>query len=183
LTDTVLITIHQQPYINAGNDTILTIGVGPNVIVPLNPTGINIQGVKWTSTGTGTFIPSDSSLYAVYAPSKEDFGSDSILITVSTTGTCTSTSDFLVVDFLPLIIPNIFTPYPTSPGENDYFVIKNLTPNTYVNIYDRWGMLVYSSDYYRNDWDAYGLKADVYFYVVTTAEKDYKGWVQIIREE
>ena len=116
-------------------------------------------------------------------PSKEDFNRDSIVITVTTTGTCSAVSDYLVVDFSPLIIPNIFTPYPSSPGINDYFSIRNLTPNTGVKIFDRWGMLVYQSDYYRNDWDAYGLKADVYFYVVSSVEKDYKGWVQVLREE
>ncbi len=183
LTDTLIVLIRQHPYITAGSDTTLTIGAGPGVMLPLNPVTINVQGVIWTSSGNGTFAPSDTSLNATYMPSKEDFNRDSIVITVTTTGTCSAASDYLVVDFSPLIIPNIFTPYPSSPGINDYFSIRNLTPNTGVKIFDRWGMLVYQSDYYRNDWDAYGLKADVYFYVVSSVEKDYKGWVQVLREE
>ncbi len=183
LTDTVILTINQHPYINAGTDTTLTIGAGPGVMLPLYPTSTNVQGVIWTTSGTGSFTPSDTTLNAVYVPSKDDFNKDSIVITVTTVGSCLPVSDYLVIDFSPLEIPNVFTPYPSSPGQNDYFVVKHLVPNVTLQVWDRWGMLVYKSDYYQNDWDANGLKSDVYFYVVTSPEKEYKGWVQVLRGE
>ena len=144
---------------------------------------INLSGILWTTNGTGTFTPSDTTLNAVYTPSVADFDLDSIIIIATTTGSCTPVIDSLIIDFAPFVVPNVFTPYPTSPGQNDFFVIRYLTPNCILKVWDRWGSLVYTSDYYQNDWDANGLKADVYYYLVISEDKKYRGWVQVMRGE
>lgn len=181
LTDTMIINFLYHSSIAAGNDTTLMSGNNAVVSVPLSPVAISVSGVIWTSSGTGTFSPSDTTLNPVYTPSKADMALDSVILTVTTTNSCIPVSDYLVVDFSPIIIPNVFTPYPASPGYNDYFVIQYLTPNTQLKIWDRWGNLVYTSDYYQNDWDAHGLQSEVYYYLVITEEKKYKGWVQVLR--
>ena len=183
LSDTVLVTIQRQPYLVAGNDTTLPSASASHATLPLSPYVVNVTGLIWTTTGTGTFTPSDTSLNAVYFPSTDDLKLDSIIIIATTIGSCNPVIDSIIVDFAPFFIPNIFSPYPTSPGYNDFFLIRYLTSNVILKVWDRWGSLVYTSQYYQNDWDAHGLKADVYYYVVIAEDKNYKGWVQVIRDE
>lgn len=181
LKDTLLLTINHPTQLEAGRDTLIAGTTGVTII--LNPIVTNANNVIWTTSGSGTFSPSDTSLNAIYTPSASDFLKDSIVLSITTAGGCGPVIDRVVVEFSKLIIPNVFTPYPGSPGYNDYFLIQNLVPNTKLFVYDRWGILVYKSDYYHNEWDAYGLKADVYYYVVEAPNKSYHGSVQVIREE
>jgi gliding motility-associated-like protein len=120
-------------------------------------------------------------LNAQYIPSDEDFDLEQIMIIVSTTGNCSSAIDTMIIDFTPFVIPNVFSPYPASPGFNDYFVIDNLNMTVELKVWDRWGSLVYLSEQYQNDWDGHGLIAGVYFYQVKSSTKEYKGWVQLMR--
>ena len=60
----------------------------------------------------------------------------------------------LIIEFTPFSVPNVFTPYPASPGSNDYFEIKNLPPNTGLKIWNRWGLVIFSTEDYLNDWEA-----------------------------
>ena len=75
----------------------------------------------------------------------------------------------------------MFTPYPVSPGYNDFYELKGITAGTKLKIWNRWGALVYESDNYRNDWDAADVIADVYYYVAITTNKEYHGWVRVIK--
>jgi len=183
LTDTINISINQYPTVFAGYDTTLTEGPDAGSTVPLNGLVSNVTGGFWTTSGTGTFSPSNSALNAVYTPSAADYNEDSIILTLTTVGGCRIVSDYLLIDIAPFVIPNVFTPYPTSPGFNDFFVIPNLPPNTKLKIWDRWGLLVYDTDYYQNDWDAAELKAETYYYVLTTTKKEYHGFIKVIRAE
>ncbi len=183
LTDTITITIGQFPSVFAGYDTTLTEGPDAGSTVQLGGSVLNVSGGYWTTSGTGTFSPDTNSLNAVYTPSTSDFSEDSIIITLTTIGGCRIVSDFLVIDIAPFTIPNVITPYPTSPGFNDFFVIKNLPPNTKLKIWDRWGLIVFDTDYYLNDWDAAEIKADTYYYVLTTTRKEFHGFIKVIREE
>ncbi|MBL0104584.1 MAG: gliding motility-associated C-terminal domain-containing protein [Bacteroidetes bacterium] len=181
LIDTLNIAIGQIPSIDAGADTTLTSGVGATV--PLSPVATNAGGVIWTTSGSGTFSPSDTTLNATYTPSIGDFSLPEVYLTVTTTGGCVPAVDSLKLEFTPFVVPNVFTPYPASPGYNDYFEIKNLPPDSKLYIYNRWGELVYKSDSYRNNWDGYGLTSDTYWYVLATEQKEYHGWIQLLREE
>ncbi len=182
LTDTVNISIGQIPTVYAGTDTLLTGGSSSGVTIQLNGVVMNATG-HWTSTGTGTFSPDDNTLNAVYTPSTTDFDLDSVTLTLTTVGGCLTLSDQLVIVFSPFEIPNVITPYPESPGLNDFFVIKNLPAGTKLKIWDRWGLLVFESDNYLNDWDAAELKAETYYYLLSTGKKEYKGFIRVIREE
>jgi CHU_C Type IX secretion signal domain len=93
--------------------------------------------------------------------------------------------------------PNVFTP--NDDNFNDYFAMDGYEPRTkddgiydpnkeiglpldnclnrfeYINIYNRWGKLVFTSDnrYFR--WYAPDAAAGVYFYLLKFTNKDYKG--------
>ena len=65
-----------------------------------------------------------------------------------------------------LIIYNALTP--NGDGKNDEFIIKNihLYPDNNVEIYNRWGNLVYKKENYNNEWDGGNLPDGTYYYVV-----------------
>jgi gliding motility-associated-like protein len=108
---------------------------------------------------------------------------DSVVITVTATSPCGTITETFIIEFAPFIIPNVFTPYPGTPGYNDFFEIKNLPPGSKITIWDRWGLMVYKSEDYLNDWDARGLKADVFYFILETRQKKYHGWIRVIRDE
>ncbi len=77
---------------------------------------------------------------------------------------------------------------PNGDGANDTWVIGGLDdyPEATVEVYNRWGSLLFSSNDYQNDWDAtYGgenISAGVYYYVITLDEETtYTGSITVIR--
>ena len=181
LTDTMQLFFSHPPFVNTRPDTLVSDGSG--VEIPLATVTGYTTSVNFTTDGSGTFSPNDSDVTGVYIPSADDYSLDSVVITVVVTGPCGTATDYFVIDFEPFIIPNVFTPYPGTPGYNDFFVIKNLPSGSKIKIWDRWGLLVYTSDDYRNDWDAHGLKADVFYYILETRKRNYHGWIEVIRDE
>jgi len=86
---------------------------------------------------------------------------------------CTSTDTLQLYsgDCAFMSFPNIFTP--NGDGENDFFVPVNVwyVTDFDIQIYDRWGRQVYSSDQWIDGWDGTDLNgkevADgVYFYML-----------------
>ncbi len=86
-----------------------------------------------------------------------------------------------------LKLPNVFTP--NGDGRNEYFEIKNLSnfPQNKLEIYSRWGDLIYQVNNYQNNWSASNLDPAVYFYQLTlynsnTLGKTLTGWVGVLSE-
>lgn len=84
------------------------------------------------------------------------------------------------------VVMTIFTP--NNDGFNDVWKILNLSQvgRCEVEVYDRWGMKVFSSSDYRNDWDGTNhgtcLGNDTYYYFVRTIDGQlYKGTVNILK--
>jgi len=86
-----------------------------------------------------------------------------------------------------LLVPNVITPDEFS--ENNFFQIlyggrsiSESSLNASLNVYNRWGDLVFKSDSYRDEWDADKVAAGVYFYeLLIENETTCKGWVQVIK--
>ena len=84
-----------------------------------------------------------------------------------------------------LIIPTAFSP--NSDGKNDVWLIEGLdvTLENNVEIYNRWGAMLYQNAAYQNDWDGKisgkDLSTGGYFYIVTISEQTYTGPLAIIR--
>lgn len=93
-------------------------------------------------------------------------------------------SDFEVVfdEFLP---PNVFTP--NNDGTNDTFHIPNLPVDNCkdrfenIEIYNRWGKLVYKGDNREFSWSGIGFPTGVYFYLIHYQKNTYKGTVSLLR--
>ena len=92
-----------------------------------------------------------------------------------------------VCDSGELEIPKGFSP--NGDGANDEFIIKGLHkyPNNSIQIYNRYGNIVYESKNYQNYWDGVSsgkskkLPAAPYFYVLSVngGSKIVKGWLYI----
>jgi gliding motility-associated-like protein len=83
---------------------------------------------------------------------------------------CQYLTEVAVPEIPPVRIYNTFTP--NGDGVNDFWEIDRiqLYPNSTVEIYNRWGNLVFSSQGYSTPWDGQGrgvqYPADTYYYVV-----------------
>jgi gliding motility-associated-like protein/uncharacterized repeat protein (TIGR01451 family) len=84
-----------------------------------------------------------------------------------------------------LFISTVITP--NGDNKNDYFIVRNVNqyPGSALYIYNRWGIMVYQSKDYQNNWSGTGLSEGTYYYRFVQKEgnntKEYKGWVMIIR--
>lgn len=112
-----------------------------------------------------------------------------LIVTNSFGCTDTTVYDFINVDE-GVIVNNVFTP--NGDGFNDFFVIKGSGLDLFtVNIYDRWGVMVFQSTSKNISWDgkdqAGNDVADGTYYYILNAEgisgKSYsqKGYVTLLR--
>jgi len=103
--DTLVVSYHVPPTVNAGADHLLCLGVQP---VQLNATALNDSLVHWVTTGTGSFSPDANSLNAVYTPSANDSiqGGVYLILTAYGSGTCGNASDSLFIGVGPTRIAN-----------------------------------------------------------------------------
>lgn len=103
--------------------------------------------------------------------------------------------DVYTLNNLNIILSTTFTP--NMDGFNDVFEIIGLEyyPNNKIEIFNRWGELVYSASPYLNDWDGTNnnnnlkfqgdkVQEDTYFYILTLDKKSgsFKNYVEVIRD-
>lgn len=265
-SSSISIRFIQPPAAMAGNDQTVC-GNSANVL--LNGLINNSSGAIWTTTGSGNFTPSNTSLNATYIPGAGDKANGTVKLKLTTTGNgpcpaasdellvsiktppvikpgdvkyvleksstmltpivsgaimkytwtpaiylnndtirnpictpgddvlyelivkddlgCTSTGDVWVKVLKQLEIPNVFTP--NGDGMNDKWQIKNLAAyaDCIVDIYNRYGQLVYHSIGYTNEWDGTSkgkqLPAGTYYYIINPKSvlKPVSGFVDIVR--
>jgi len=99
--------------------------------------------------------------------------------------------DTLTVDIAcsDYFVPNVFTP--NGDNQNDQFIIQAYGYTSYkIEIYDRWGLLMYTSDTPFAPWDGRTMSGEivstgVYYYIIKsvcgTKETDHDGFVQVIK--
>ena len=112
---------------------------------------------------------------------------------VATLGVCTDTaySNLIVDEDVAIIIPNFFTP--DGNGQNDVFSIHGIEkyPNNTLEIYNRWGALVYLKKGYNNSFDGKSnqpsmgtgmLPSGTYFIALDLGDgttKPYHGYLEL----
>jgi gliding motility-associated-like protein len=99
--------------------------------------------------------------------------------------------NYLDADQCELFIPEGFSP--NNDNNNDLFVIEGLKGGTIINIqiFNRWGALVYESTNYQNDWNGQAnqgsasgdLPSGTYFYIITVdgISKENVGYITLWR--
>lgn len=155
--DTIDISYLQLPHLNIGNDTVLCLG-DPLVLNAYTPS----YTYYWDFDGSTNenFFPVTSGTY-----------------TCTISGYCGSTSSSVNVEFKDcnIDVPNVYTP--NGDGVNDYFEVDFTDGFEFdifsfsVDIYDRWGKLMYHSIDPDFKWDGNesGSKASdgVFYWVIT----------------
>jgi gliding motility-associated-like protein len=148
---------HQTIY--AGQTTMLDAGTG-YTSYSWNPGGQTSQSISVNPAVTSTYT-----------------------LTVTSGVGCSST--FIVeVEVLQrkIIVPNIITP--NGDGSNDSFIVQDLDffPNSKLQIFDRWGKLVYNAAPYTNDWDGGNHSNGTYYYLLSFPDgRIYKGFLELLK--
>ncbi|MGP8215642.1 MAG: choice-of-anchor L domain-containing protein [Bacteroidia bacterium] len=134
----------------------------------------------WTFSGANVLSGSNNGPYIL---SWGTSGPKQIGVVV--TGPCMYDRDSVTINVNPcdIVVPNIFTP--GSGNINSTFSIINLDkyPNSNLQIFNRWGDMIYYSTNYQNDWTGDNEPDGTYFYIITLENLEVKkGFVTIVRK-
>ncbi len=160
--------------INLGADTALC----ESETLILNPNLPNATYTWQDSSHAATYKVKQPGTYWVraYVAEYDITSTDTIVISAGDDNICNP----------PLTIPNIITP--NGDSQNDNFVIQNAeTYEIALQIYNRWGNLLYETTNYQNDFSCNNCADGVYFYILKAKskrngrEKEYKGSLTIIK--
>ena len=177
--DTIEVTVWELPNVTASNDT--TVSLGYNV--PLWAAGATYYAWEPETYLDEHHVADPTSVSPLET------------ITYTVTGTddngCVNTADVTITvdpDYT-LETVNLFTP--NGDGVNDFWRIKNvdLYADCVVKVFNRWGVEVYSSTAYQNDWDGTfkgeKLPEATYYYIITCdgTDKEYDGAISILRNK
>ena len=173
--DTVCITVDALPVANAGPD----VSIFENTSIQLAATGGTTY--SWTP-GTGL---SDST---ISNPIASPTVTTTYYVTVTSSNGC-SAIDTITVTVLPSIkFPDGITP--NGDGQNDTWVIDFIEqfPKNVVEIYNRWGELLFHAEGYQQDWDGTykgkELPIGTYYYIIDLHEesiKPFTGPITVLR--
>jgi gliding motility-associated-like protein len=163
-TDTIAVVVNPLPVADAGTD--ISILTNTSTVIGGNPTGPSGSTYSWypsnglnNTTGSNpTASPSVTTTYYVQVTSADG---------------CTSI-DSITVSVVPeIVFPNGISP--NGDGANDYWIIDNiqLFPDNVVEIYNRWGELLFRGVGYDNNsvkWDGTykgkPLPVGTYYYII-----------------
>ena len=104
------------------------------------------------------------------------------LVTVTISDSVCTIEDTITVKNEKFVVYNIFTP--NFDDSNEHFQIDGIdnNGNWKLDVYNRWGKLIFKDDRYKNDWKAAEIEDGTYYYLLTAPDKSTcKGWVQILR--
>ena len=139
-TDTVVVTTNPIPMVDAGQNAIIASG----------------QSVVLNGTGTGTYhwTPAKGlSNTTIANPVASPTISTTYTLLVTDPSGCFATDTVRVI-FINRVIPNDGIS-PNGDGKNDVWVIPNIEafPECVVEVYNRWGQLLFHSIGYKDKWD------------------------------
>lgn len=171
------VTVNAVPTVSAGPDRFVLEGGNATLVSTSTGSGLTFL---WTP---GTYLNNPAIARPITTPT------DDIQYTllVTTANGCSASDEVFVKVLKTPTIPNVFTP--NGDGINDRWVIEYLEsyPGATVEIFNRYGSLVYRSVGYPTPWDGtYGGKqmpAGTYYYIINpkNGRKQISGFVDIVR--
>jgi gliding motility-associated-like protein len=132
-------------------------------------------------------VPGTTYLWSTGSTDSSTVVTQNGIYSIAVTNTCATGTDSAEVKFFScdLKIPNVITPNGKGDPINEYFYLKNIEfyPNTSVTIFNRWGLKIYETANYQNDWSGGKYPEGVYYYIVSGPRlKDPQyGFFQILR--
>jgi gliding motility-associated-like protein len=180
VSDTVsqTIVVHPYPVLELGPNVVVLEG-GTKALKPEFVYGTNLN-YQWTPP---LYLNSDIDSI----PKTTPLGDITYRLNLTGIGGCMVTDTIFVKLLLAPIIPNAFSP--NGDGIHDRWRIQYLEsyPGATVDVYDRYGMLVFSSIEYAVDWDGTrngkSLPIGTYYYIINpkNGRKIITGSVTIIK--
>jgi gliding motility-associated-like protein len=164
-TDSVLVVALPAPLVRLPADTTACLAQPLRLRLSAQPAG---STYRWQDGST-------AEVYAATVP-----GTYSVDVT-GPNGCVARVSTVVRAADCPLFIPSIITP--NGDGLNDAFVLKGAVPAEWqLEIYNRWGRLVYRSARYENRWQAAQQPDGVYYYLLRRRSdgRQIKGWVEVV---
>lgn len=170
--------VYPTPGVNAGPDKVVLEG-GQVMLTPVQNVGLPVTYLWTPATGL-----SDQTIAFPNASPTTDM---TYTLTVTTDKGCSASDDVFVKLLKSPAIPNIFSP--NGDGIHDKWEIKYLEsyPGCTVDIYNRYGQLVYHSVGYTNPWDGTvngkPVPVGTYYYIVNpkNGRSQMSGYVDVIR--
>jgi gliding motility-associated-like protein len=180
-SDTIDVPMYVQP------NPIAAYNANPSPMIVSTP--IDFTDASTFSASPGIFWlydfgdgQSDASQNATHIyPNPGDY---EICLVVVDQGGCTDTVCSIVpVAPAEVFIPNVITA--NGDGVNDILKFEYLEfyPENHLTIIDRWGVVIYETSDYQNNWDPRPYSDGTYFFrlTLTAADKEYNGFFQIVK--
>jgi gliding motility-associated-like protein len=136
VTNTMLVNFSPSPVVNAGSSQTVCAN---NSTMTLSGSVTTATGGIWSTNGTGTFVPNNTSLNTQYVPSAADIANGSVVFTLTSTGNgnCFPVTNTCVVSISPAPV--------VSAGPSVQIVCKN-NPNYQLNGTSTTGSVTWSSN-------------------------------------
>ncbi|MEW6469552.1 MAG: gliding motility-associated C-terminal domain-containing protein [Bacteroidota bacterium] len=180
---------------SSSTGVVITVNPSPNSLFGSNPSSsspnINVAFTDNSTVTTGSIVSwmwyfGDGATSTLQNPSHSyaDPGTYTVCLVVTSSNGCADStcSDYFVAP-VDILVPNVITP--NGDGKNDLLVFQNLLfyENCYLQIYNRWGALIYEDVNYRNTWNAANVSDGTYYFVLSVPglNEPRKGYVQVLR--
>ncbi len=180
--DTVDVTANPLPNANAGAD--VTIVIGATTPIGGSPTTSAVGAtISWTPA------PSSLDNYTASNPNANPATTTTYTVTVTSAQGCTAVDSVVITVRPSIIFPDGISP--NADGANDEWIIDgiDLFPNCEVEVYNRWGELLFQSVGYKETWKGTfkgkELPVGTYYYVIDLKDDlfpdAYTGPITIMR--
>jgi len=157
--DSILVTVFDLPNVTAGNDTVI---------------GIGGEAVLW-ATGTNSFVWTPDVNECIESNCSEVYvipNQATLYVVDGVDGNQCHNYDTVLVDisgYMDVFVPNLFSP--NGDGINDYLIVSGPRLFNYqIEIFDRWGKLVFIANEQKNSWDGKlngnDLSAQTFVYII-----------------
>lgn len=167
--DTVIVTVYPGAFADAGADA--SVLQGQSTQIGGNPSGPAGSTFNWMPT-------EGLSSNTISNPVSTPVINMLYYLTVTTPDGCVATDSVRVIILPDILFPDGITP--NGDGKNDEWIIDNihLFPGCLVEIYNRWGQLLFSSPGYTERWDGRYegklLPVGTYYYVIDLNDERYE---------
>lgn len=163
----------------------------PGIEVTLTASAGPASGLTWSWVvdcgGSENLLQNSGSSQVITGDLATESCPEGFTVFVTGTNVCGSdvTSIPVSLDACLLTLPNVFSP--NSDDINDVFSIEGLENyiafgGVSLKVFNRWGNLVFESNNYKNDWEAEGIDAGTYYYVLSLPNQtEEKGAITIVK--
>jgi len=171
------ITVFPVPVVNAGPDKFILEGGNAVLLATASGNGLTYL---WSP-------PANLNQVAILQPTTTPVDDITYTLKVTSSDGCSASDEILIKVLKTPGIPNTFSP--NGDGIHDRWEIKYLEsyPGATVEIYNRYGQLIFQSTGYSKPWDGTfrgsPLPAGTYYYIINpkNGRKQMAGFVDIIR--